>query len=747
MSYAFDSRLGKQLYDLLPEIYRTRDKTAGKTGRGSGTEALARYLDAHGHLLDLIHETLEQQLDDVSPETSQDWLLPYFAQLLAANILSPDAKGRHAEIAHAVAWRQRKGTIKSAEAIAEAVGQMEVEIQEGWKRVAVTPRIAMPVIPAQAWDDALKHLDMRVPSDAAQHPDLPAAMVDMRRPSRAVEAQPTNPAARISRFGGIEQTWRQTNRHGVPCFPGSFDDVSRRTVDLRTHVAATGNYHPKRLLVFAPPHTGFFPLPAIQLAWDQRKDPLYAHLIEEYEENGVWVIRNTTDRVIEISDDATLIPARPYRVEGIHFQTKLSVAEGGFLQLNCVEAVAVQVDTFSADEPALNAEDCLFNVLSVGSGTARLRNSTILDTASLSDLDAADCIFMDVTGTSITGVVQSSRLPVGFPIDPEKITLEDCTTTVPAFFAARISFSTNNKVHNGAGVLKPDCDPSIYAGASDGGEMGYFHNGRKGRPMIIEGDQSLANPAQGGYPLEDIIFKGAVDAGGGKLVLIRSAAKSLVVNSALSYDGSGEVMPSLEATDCLFDNLDVSFGLARLEYCTVMKRAGCKHLQASDSIFAGSITSVSKPNTGMQAPSFFNCVRYSVIPADLDQGIANVLRLVDASDTTTPGSNTLEIPVFVQFVYCSSDGHEHRTAMFGEPGYGVLDPVTPGAIRFGAEDGGEMGVCHHKYFSLKDEAVLDKMREFLPVGIEPVLIQDTRLLHVPPEQPTSQESAGNGGGS
>jgi photosystem II stability/assembly factor-like uncharacterized protein len=88
-----------------------------------------------------------------------------------------------------------------------------------------------------------------------------------------------------------------------------------------------------------------------------------------------------------------------------------------------------------------------------------------------------------------------------------------------------------------------------------------------------------------------------------------------------------------------------------------------------------------------------------------------------------------------------------RNARFGEPGYGVLDLATSDAIRFGAEDGGEMGACHHKYYSLKAEAELDKTREFLPVGIEPVLIQDTRLLNVPPEQTISVESTGNGGGS
>ena len=129
MSYAFGSRLGEQLYRLLPEVYRTRDKTAGKVGGGSGTEDLARYLDAHGHLLDLIHATLEQQLKDALPESSQDWLLPYFARLLAANIVSPDSEGRHAEIDNAVSWRQRKGTLKCTEEIAEAIESKHVEVK------------------------------------------------------------------------------------------------------------------------------------------------------------------------------------------------------------------------------------------------------------------------------------------------------------------------------------------------------------------------------------------------------------------------------------------------------------------------------------------------------------------------------------------------------------------------------------------------------------------------------------------
>lgn len=755
MSYAFDSRLGEQLYRLLPEVYRTRDKTAGQAGRGSGTEDLARYLDAHGHLLDLIHATLEQQLRDVLPESSQDWLLPYFAQLLAANIVSPDPEGQHAEITHAVSWRQRKGTLKCAEEIAEAVGQMEVEIQEGWKRVAMTPRIGMPLMPARAWDDTLD-INMTVPSEAIRHPALPAAMLDLRRPSRAMEALSTNPAARVSSFGGVKQTWRQENRHGVPCFPGSFEDVSRRTVDIRTPGAAKGHYHHRRLLAYAPPPAGLFPYDPLIRTWD---NALLENLIEVKHESDVLVYSNRTQRILVIhnttervlNDEVELEAGNNYRIENIHFSGTLLLAEGR-LELHRVEVEKVQVDTFSTDDPVLIAENCLFNILSVGNGIAKLDSCTVREMAYLKDVDVIDSILIEITDSDLSGTIQYSRIPASINKNAGNRTVEDCISDDPVFFGNQSNLVARS-------VLSPITPESIYKGASDGGEMGYFHNGREGRPVCIEDDQLLDVPAEGGYPLEDIIFKGAIVAGCGQLVLTRSVAPSLTVISALSYDDNGDVIPSLEATDCLFDNLIINSGLARLEYCTVMKTADCKHLQASDCIFAGSILSVTKPNTGMQSPSFLNCVRYSNIPAGLVTvieneentnslwAVAKALRLIDEDNKISLGSNTSERPVFIDFDFCKNGARVERAAQFGDMDYGVLSSVTPDAIRFGAEDGGEMGACHHKYYSLKAEAVLDKMREFLPVGIEPVLIQDTRLLQVPPEQLILEESPGSGGGS
>ncbi|HRF06664.1 MAG: Phage tail protein (Tail_P2_I) [Candidatus Accumulibacter phosphatis] len=712
MSYSFDSRFGRQLYDMLPEVYRTRDRYDPHGDAGS--EDLARYLDAHGHLLDLIQATLRRQLDDTLPATSQAWLLPYFAQLLAVNIVSPDPQGKHDEVAHAVSWRQRKGTLKVAEEIVEAVGNMEAEIQEGWQRVAVTPRIGMPLTPVAVVDDALD-IDERFASRMARHPSLPAATVDLRRPSRAVEALPTNPAAKVSRFGGLSLAWRQLNRHGAPCFPGSFDDVSRRSVDLRDVDSGHGRYHHKRVLVYVAPPDGLIPFDAIELVWEERLDSLYQHLISHSVENGVQVIRNNSARVVTISNNVELA-AGLYRIEGLNFAGELKVASGGRLTLGAVEAVRVDVATAALDEPVISASDCLFGELSCG-GLVQLERCTVRDDAFLTALDARDCLFTAIVGSDIRGVIEFSRYPADAPFSADGMTIEDCVTDAPLFFDHQSGLAARS-------VLAPDCPPGIWQGAANGGEMGGFNRGREGRPVRLAGDftgpDALHLADAGGLVLCDVIFEGNVAVAGGRLALRRCVLPNLAMETGLAFAADDAALPALDAQDCLFTRIALPSGLARLEYCTVMQQAHCLQLQASDCIFAGDI------GDGAGGEPESGCLRYSRIPATLDGTSLNA----GAGRNST---NTRQGPVFARFDYCSGGAHQQRVAAYGEAGYGVLDRHSPPAIRFGAEDGGEMGAHHHRYYSLKFEAMQDKLIEFLPVGMEPVLIVDRRLLSLPPE--------------
>ncbi len=369
-----------------------------------------------------------------------------------------------------------------------------------------------------------------------------------------------------------------------------------------------------------------------------------------------------------------------------------------------------------------------------------------------------------------------------------------------------------------------------------------------------------------GYPLEDIIFSGKVEIDDGSLKLQRVAAHDLNMKADPSCGRSG--YPSLDAVDCLFDNIEVPNGLSRLEYCIVMQSANSKYLQASDCVFVGELLGVSEPPSDKE---FVNCMRYSRLPDELTDAIEAVLHLKEGS----PGTNTRATPIFHEFSYCedviairalaigstaiyvgtngsgvlrstndgetwpeinngltepddldiqalaidpitpttvyagtngggvfwsddsgdtwmekntddltnldiqalaidpgppaivfagtnsggvftSDDGGDswaqkrapiswHKTdrrpARFGEAGYGVLHPATSESIRFGAEDRGEMGAYHHRHYALRDEAAIDKLSDYLPVGIEPVLIPDIRLLRIPIRERSSEAEA------
>src|SRR6185295_14284373 len=100
----------------------------------------------------------------------------------------------------------------------------EVELQEGWRMVAVTPRPGFALLPAlsfgeseRAFDGAVTAATPRLGPARATHPGLPNGTVDLRRASRAVRGGPTDPTAQQTNFNGVDVMWRQAQRHGVPC--------------------------------------------------------------------------------------------------------------------------------------------------------------------------------------------------------------------------------------------------------------------------------------------------------------------------------------------------------------------------------------------------------------------------------------------------------------------------------------------------------------------------------------------------
>jgi hypothetical protein len=184
----------------------------------------------------------------------------------------------------------------------------------------------------------------------------------------------------------------------------------------------------------------------------------------------------------------------------------------------------------------------------------------------------------------------------------------------------------------------------------------------------------------------------------GRAILIRCAVES-IESSSPGQDGA----PVVQAAGCLIGALKMKEGKAQLEYCTVLHDVTTPQLLASDCIFMGKIENASK-----NWPE--GCIRYS--------RVNDLKPLVSRHQAM---GNTTARPLFLNDTW-------------GEPGCSVLDPATSNAVSQGAEDGGEMGAFHHLQHCLLRDAILRKLKDYLPVGMRPALVLDRRLKTLPPNR-------------
>ncbi len=97
------------LYERLPEIYRIRDTELEPPGQ------LEAYLGLVEDAFGAIHENIESLYHDLFVDTADDWVLPYIADLLGTSHLAGDPWTVRADVADTVALRRRKGTLGAIE--------------------------------------------------------------------------------------------------------------------------------------------------------------------------------------------------------------------------------------------------------------------------------------------------------------------------------------------------------------------------------------------------------------------------------------------------------------------------------------------------------------------------------------------------------------------------------------------------------------------------------------------------------
>jgi hypothetical protein len=97
------------LYDRLPEIYRIKDAEQQPPAQ------LQSYLALVERVFGDIHENIEALYDDLFIETCDDWVIPYIGDLLGTSHLAGDSWTLRANVADTIALRRRKGTLAGIE--------------------------------------------------------------------------------------------------------------------------------------------------------------------------------------------------------------------------------------------------------------------------------------------------------------------------------------------------------------------------------------------------------------------------------------------------------------------------------------------------------------------------------------------------------------------------------------------------------------------------------------------------------
>ena len=112
------------LYERLPEIYRIKDEEQ------QPPDQLKSYLALVEKVFGAIHENIESLYHDLFIETCDDWVIPYIGDLLGTSHLSGEPWTLRADVADTIALRRRKGTLGAIELLTFNLTQWGVHCVE-----------------------------------------------------------------------------------------------------------------------------------------------------------------------------------------------------------------------------------------------------------------------------------------------------------------------------------------------------------------------------------------------------------------------------------------------------------------------------------------------------------------------------------------------------------------------------------------------------------------------------------------
>ena len=147
----YDAWYSDKLWNLLPELYRAEDsEDFDRNG------PLREIVERIGAQVAIVRRSIDRLWEDQAIETCDDWVIDYLGDLLATNLVaSLDARGRRVDVGKTIYYRRRKGTVGLLEELATDITGWSVRVVESFHRLARTrhgldPAIGLPAGPDDA---------------------------------------------------------------------------------------------------------------------------------------------------------------------------------------------------------------------------------------------------------------------------------------------------------------------------------------------------------------------------------------------------------------------------------------------------------------------------------------------------------------------------------------------------------------------------------------------------------------------
>jgi hypothetical protein len=145
-----------KLWNLIPAVYRFQD-----TDSFDRPGPLRELVNRIGNQAAILRRATDRLWEDQSIESCDDWVIPYIADLLDAQLVNGlAAREQRLNVANTIYYRRRKGTVALLEELAADISGWNVTVVEFFRRLARTRHNLDPKVGIAAGDTVANQLSL-----------------------------------------------------------------------------------------------------------------------------------------------------------------------------------------------------------------------------------------------------------------------------------------------------------------------------------------------------------------------------------------------------------------------------------------------------------------------------------------------------------------------------------------------------------------------------------------------------------